>query len=298
MSRPDVLPPFNPTRHGFVLLPNHQPPGGVRHYEYRNHAFADGIHNYHRLNLYLTQDGDFVTIWFGLLESIFLDELFGDMPPPEYDEPLFRGHIESEEQARHILKALRPETWGAHHLRRDAEHGIVCEMLETIRAAAEQDADAISTIHVEGWRVAYTGVLPDDFLNQLSIPKRAEFWKQEIAAEKNFVRVAVHDGAVLGWISGGPSRDDDAKDALEIYALYVNPHFWRRGIGRRLMDAALEEFARPNVPITLWVLTKNRSALEFYRKLGFAADGAVKEIFIGGVALDEIRLRIMPQVNP
>jgi len=55
MSRPDNSPPIDPTRHGFVLLPRHQPPGGVRYYEYRNHARADGVQDYHRLNLYLTQ---------------------------------------------------------------------------------------------------------------------------------------------------------------------------------------------------------------------------------------------------
>jgi len=260
-------------------------------YEYRNHAQADGVPDYHRLNLYLSQDGDYVTIWFGLLETAVLFELFGnDNKPPVYDEPLFRGHIESAEQARHILRALRPGTWPSQILRRDPAQGVICEMLEIIRAATTDDADAIAAIHVEGWRAAYAGILPDFFLSQLSIPRRAEFWKREIAEGKNLVRVAVHDGTVLGWISGGPSRDEDTQDALEIYALYVAPQCWRHGVGQRLTHAALEEFVRPQVLTTLWVLENNTPALEFYRVLGFTPDEGSKEISIGGVAVREIRL--------
>lgn len=291
--------PFDPTRHGFLLLPDHRPAGEVNFYEYRNHARVDGAHDYHRLNLYLSQDDHYVTIWFGLLEEAFISELFPEgFDPPIYDEPLFRGHIESAEQGRHILKALRPESWLPQILRRDPAHGVTCEILENIRPATTNDADAIATIHVEGWRAAYADILPEDFLAQLSVPKRAEFWKQEIVAETRFVRVAVHNGAVLGWVSGGSSRDPDAKDALEIFALYVAPGAWRRGLGRRLMHAALEEFARPNTPTTLWVLEKNTSAQRFYHTLGFVADGATKEISIGGAALQEIRLKHRPAGRP
>lgn len=120
---------FEPCRHGFVLLLNHQPPGGPRFYERRNHSKADGTHDYHRLNVYLTQDGDFVTVWFGLLELWILAELFGDDDPPEYDEPLFRGYIESEEQAGLILKALRLETFSPQILKRDATRGVTCDLL-------------------------------------------------------------------------------------------------------------------------------------------------------------------------
>ena len=94
---------FEPASHGFVLLQNHRPPGGVRFYEYRNNSRVDGQHDYRRLNLYLSKDGDFVTIWFGLLERVLVDSLFHDhgLEPVDYDEPLFRGHIKSAEQARH-----------------------------------------------------------------------------------------------------------------------------------------------------------------------------------------------------
>ena len=61
--------PFDPTEHGFVYLPEHQPASEIRFYEYRNHHRADGFHDYYRSNVYLSQDGEFVTIWDGVLES-------------------------------------------------------------------------------------------------------------------------------------------------------------------------------------------------------------------------------------
>ena len=134
--------PFDPLHHGFVLLPKHQPPGDVKFYESRNHACVDGTHDYRRLNGYLSQDGEFFTIWFGLLEPIFLESWFQEagIALPEYNEDLFRGHIESEEQARHILKALRPNLWHPQILRSDPTHRIVCETLCNTESSTETNS--------------------------------------------------------------------------------------------------------------------------------------------------------------
>jgi len=123
---------FDPAAHGFVLLPDHRPPGGVRFFEFRNDACVDGTPDYRRLNLYLSQDGGFVTIWWGCLGSVAIGALFRDhgLAPADYDEPLFRGYIDSDEQARHILKALRPGGRLPQVLRVDSIRGIVCESLE------------------------------------------------------------------------------------------------------------------------------------------------------------------------
>jgi len=70
-------------------------------------------------------------MWFGLLEPMFLVGWFQEagLELPEYNEDLFRGHIESDEQARHILQALRPNLWRPQILRSDPIQNIVCESL-------------------------------------------------------------------------------------------------------------------------------------------------------------------------
>ena len=64
--------PFDPLRFGFILLRDFQFPGGdgMRVYEFANHPAVDGTSDFLRLNLYLTRDRDYVTIWNGLLRSI------------------------------------------------------------------------------------------------------------------------------------------------------------------------------------------------------------------------------------
>ena len=123
---------FDPATHGFVLLRDHRPPGGVRCYEFRNHASVDGISDYRRLNLYLTQDGKFVTIWWGFLEAIVAEALLREAgaEAASYDEPFFRGYIESDEQATHILRAVHPAASPPQILRRDPVKGITCDDLE------------------------------------------------------------------------------------------------------------------------------------------------------------------------
>ena len=110
---------FDPTQFGFVQLKDFRIADSVSVYEYQNHSAVDGTKDFLRLNLYLTLDGTYVTIWHGLLEPLFAEAEFADgrlasvARPADmdfihsYNEDLFRGDIDSEETAEHIFKALR-----------------------------------------------------------------------------------------------------------------------------------------------------------------------------------------------
>ena len=105
---------FDPKKFNFVKLRDFEYPGGVSVYEYKNHLAVDGVPNFLRLNLYLSKDGYFVTIWFGLIEPLAAEARLKSVAMPswfdlreQYTEGLFRGHIDSQEAATHILKALR-----------------------------------------------------------------------------------------------------------------------------------------------------------------------------------------------
>lgn len=107
---------FDPTRHGFVLLKSYDAWGsGVKLYEYANHPCVDGSYSWLRSNYYLSIDPPSWCI----LSHNFLDIMgVGSMydanreTPPKIDDRdswLFRGHIESDEQAAMIFKAFRME---------------------------------------------------------------------------------------------------------------------------------------------------------------------------------------------
>lgn len=131
---------FNPENHNFIDL-KRKNPWNLRFFEYRAHPAVDGEINYCRLNVFVSCDGDFYQIWYGLLDSMItggiLRKKYPDIDLPkdfdfsQYDEPfLFSGHIESEEQARYILKAFRLDGRGMHELRMDEKKGLVCDSVK------------------------------------------------------------------------------------------------------------------------------------------------------------------------
>ena len=112
-----------------------QIPGGVDVYELRNHALVDGMVDVLRLNTYLSRDGSFITIWNGLIEPMLAEGQFDipDLPSFQdmYRETLFRGHIEWNEEALVILKALRIDS-GRQSVPQQlagAPNDLRCEML-------------------------------------------------------------------------------------------------------------------------------------------------------------------------
>jgi hypothetical protein len=126
---------FDPIAAGFVFLPDFTMAETVKLYEYRNHAAVDGKADVLRLNVYLTFSGSFVTIWFGLIEPYMASGLF-EPPISELDfqsmycEPLFRGYIDTQEEASVIVKALRPMHYGAPQVLRGGPSDLRCEKLD------------------------------------------------------------------------------------------------------------------------------------------------------------------------
>jgi|SRR5215211_4860345 len=106
------------------------------------------------------------------------------------------------------------------------------------------------------------------------------------------VAVAEIEGELRGFCFFGPSRDECAEPGIgEIYVLFVDPSAWRGGVGKALVEHALEELTRGGFwEVTLWSAAVNHRANAFYENLGFLHDGArhAREQF-GNV--EEIRYR-------
>jgi ribosomal protein S18 acetylase RimI-like enzyme len=175
---------------------------------------------------------------------------------------------------------------------------MACEGQIHLRHATERDAQAIAAVHVRSWQQAYRGQLPQSFLDALSIPDRAESWRRRLstapaAAERPFW-VAEAAGRVVGFVNTGPSRDEDAAPGTsEIYAIYVDPECWEKGIGTRLLERAIHDLHRHGYTLaTLWCLGANAQARSFYERAKWRADGATKRELVGGVETEEVRYRL------
>jgi hypothetical protein len=88
-----------------------------------------------------------------------------------------------------------------------------------IRSAKIDDAEKIAAIHVSAWQSAYKGILPAHVLVSLSVEERAHMWRDVISEQHGTVLLAIAPQGEVGWISFGPSRDEDGREKAEIYAI-------------------------------------------------------------------------------
>ncbi len=173
-------------------------------------------------------------------------------------------------------------------------------MMCKIRNIEEKDIRRVAEIHVKSWQVAYKGILPQKRLDNLSIEQREETWRKNFlskGARSNYVLEVAGD--VRGWISVGPSRDEDAneKNIGELYGIYLDPRFYGIGYGTRLWHEARRHLRAENFyEITLWVLDANERARKFYEKIGFSLDEgvAIEMDWMDGARELRYRYRIDP----
>jgi GNAT superfamily N-acetyltransferase len=176
-----------------------------------------------------------------------------------------------------------------------AASGIIGRVAVVVRPAELEDATGIAGVHVAGWQAGYAGLLPPAYLAGLSVGQRAERWGTILADAHaaSTTLVAELDGAITGFASVGPSRDDDAaRSTGELWGIYVDPAHWGTGVGHALHEAALQELRDAGATrATLWVLQGNQRAAAFYERHGWTADGATKTDWRDDVRLDELRYR-------
>ena len=104
------------------------------------------------------------------------------------------------------------------------------------------------------------------------------------------VLVALDGTESVGLASGGISRDADASTPWELYSLNVQTSAQGTGLADDLLTAALGDR-----PASVWVLTANVRARSFYRRHGFAPDGAAKPHPVSGAPeLRMVRTGVRP----
>jgi ribosomal protein S18 acetylase RimI-like enzyme len=160
-----------------------------------------------------------------------------------------------------------------------------------LRTAQPADAAAVAAVHVRSWQVAYRGLLPDEYLDALRPEDRAQRYTfAEHGPQEPETIVAVERGTVRGFATIGSSRDDDRPGAGQVLALYVDPAWWSRGIGRALIQEARARLGLQGFgEASLWVLAGNERADRFYRLDGWAPDGSRRLDAVWGLTVDEIR---------
>ncbi len=172
-------------------------------------------------------------------------------------------------------------------------------MRVTIRSAGVDDAEAIAAVHNASLQASYRPLIPERVahfvLDPPEVAPRIPGWRRYLERPRvSTTLVACDNRAVVGFCTLRSAPGDNAGAANgEIWALFVRPSHWGRGIGRLLCERSLADARARGFPgVEVWELESNENARRFFSTVGFRADGETR-IFLehAGVSLREVRYR-------
>lgn len=133
-----------------------------------------------------------------------------------------------------------------------------------IRRAKPEDAESVKKIHIAAYQTSYRGYLPDNELDSM------------VADKERIQRTA----AYIQTVECHVVQDDNNKivgfayviypaaDIFEIQALYIHPHYQRKGFGSALVSKlCAEKKAQGYNKFIVWTL-KEGPSIGFYKKMG------------------------------
>ncbi len=144
----------------------------------------------------------------------------------------------------------------------------------TFSKATEADVTGIQFTAEESWRATYKDIFTESFISTfLARAYSTENLKRSVNSQRTTFLVAKEDDfVVVGFCHFGPNISDDG---IELYRLYVDPDYWRLGIGGRLL-ALMETHLREQGidEYYCYVHGRNEVGKAFYVKSGFQHDPA------------------------
>jgi ribosomal protein S18 acetylase RimI-like enzyme len=162
-------------------------------------------------------------------------------------------------------------------------------MLKIVKASLNH-APEIARLQVDGWQSAFKGIVPQNYLDNMSYEERSERMNNLLSKDSPGFNalVAIEDsGAVVGFSCSGPSRTLVEGFNGELWAIYVNQNRQGQGIGQSLVVKTARSLQGDGLnSMIIWCLADNPYR-RFYQKLGGIVV-AEKYDPIGGATLKQI----------
>jgi len=139
----------------------------------------------------------------------------------------------------------------------------------TYRKADVEDALAVAKVHVESWRKSFAGIVPQEFLDNLTVEKREPAFRQRFGDEnyKMFVAETAKDG-IVGFADFGVARESDFAFEAELYAIYLLREFQGKGIGEHLFKFCQKEMIADGFDSMYLIALEVSPYKSFYEKMG------------------------------
>ncbi len=137
-----------------------------------------------------------------------------------------------------------------------------------IRNIQYDDIKQVVDIRINAWKIAYKGIIDDEFLDNMSREKDIERRKNDYQLG-HFI-VAQANDEIVGFCRYGEVVSDNSKEYNgEIVAIYVKPECKYGGIGTQMFTYAVNHLKKENKDkIIIWCLRDNLPSRKFYEKMG------------------------------
>ncbi len=143
------------------------------------------------------------------------------------------------------------------------------QLKTTFREATVADALAVAKVHVQSWRESFAGIVPQSYLDKMSVENRAKKFEEGFAVDcyKMFVAETQANG-IVGFADFGKARDNNSRYEAELYAIYLLRDFQRKGIGSKLFDLGVKYLIAQNINSLALTALEISPYKSFYEKMG------------------------------
>lgn len=158
------------------------------------------------------------------------------------------------------------------------------------------EIDLLRDIAIDTFKETYEALNePEPFNAYLSENFSKDHFLKQFKTPQSFFFLARCEGAVAGYLklnTGSAQTDNPLEQAMEIERIYVSQTFKGRGLGKALIQKAIDEAQSAKLSwLWLGVWDKNAHAIEFYQRQGFEIFGQ-HHFMMGNVAQDDHLMKL------
>ena len=169
-----------------------------------------------------------------------------------------------------------------------------------IRKASLADADGIAETHARSFKEGHREFMPQVSLAMVNKDDDSiKRWKNRLIQTNSHTLIAEDKQKNIGLIYLMVDCKIDEKNLIaEIVYFYIDPDYWRQGIGTLLWKEAREYLLKQNIfEVFCWVLKSNPKSRAFYESLGAKSDGTEQTVEKLGTTTIQIKYNLLIEQN-